>query len=180
MTSRFHAVLSDPPWPEKGGGKIKRGADRHYPVMDRYDILETMLLAEPWADIADDAHHYMWVTNNYLPDGLWLMDALGFRYVTNAVWTKQRIGLGQYLRGQHELLLFGVRGSGYACRTERKDISSLILGDRTKHSKKPESTYDLVEARSTGPYLEMFARSLRPGWASWGNEAPTTQDTETP
>lgn len=173
----FRTSYSDPPWPEKGGGKIKRGADKHYPVMDRYAILETIILAEPWVRLAPGAHHhYMWVTNNYLPDGLWLMDALGFRYVTNLVWAKDRIGLGQYFRGQHELLLFGVRGSGYDVRTERKDLGTLLEGPRTQHSKKPESAYERIEARSQGPYLELFARSGRPGWEAWGNEAPTQEE----
>ena len=27
----YSTVLADPPWPESGGGKVKRGADRHYP-----------------------------------------------------------------------------------------------------------------------------------------------------
>jgi len=26
----WRTALIDPPWPEQGGGKIKRGADRHY------------------------------------------------------------------------------------------------------------------------------------------------------
>lgn len=30
---RYKTILADPPWPEHGGGKSKRGADRHYPLM---------------------------------------------------------------------------------------------------------------------------------------------------
>ena len=29
----------------------------------------------------------------------------------------------------------------------------------------------LIEACSPGPYLELFARGERPGWAMWGNQA---------
>jgi N6-adenosine-specific RNA methylase IME4 len=43
---------------------------------------------------------------------------------------------------------------------------------RGAHSAKPPEFYELIEARSNGPYLEMFARNGRDGWASWGNEAP--------
>jgi N6-adenosine-specific RNA methylase IME4 len=39
-----------------------------------------------------------------------------------------------------------------------------------KHSKKPDAMYELIEDRSMGPYLEMFARNTRPGWDSWGDE----------
>lgn len=41
------------------------------------------------------------------------------------------------------------------------------------HSRKPVEFHELVEARSHGPWLEMFARTTRPGWASWGNEVPS-------
>ncbi len=171
-------ILMDPPWPETGGGKIKRGCDRHYPVIKRReDIARVVLQSGVW-DPADDAHLYVWVTNNYLPWGLWLMDALGFRYITNLPWTKDRIGLGQYFRGGHELLLFGVRGSGPSIRTDRRDISTTALMGaesvfelgRVVHSAKPVEAYELIEARSKGPYLEIFARNTRDGWTSWGNE----------
>ena len=31
--------------------------------------------------------------------------------------------------------------------------------------------YDLVQACSPGPYLELFARGKREQWATWGNQA---------
>lgn len=127
----YPCISADPPWNEQGGGKIKRGADRHYALIKkREDILRVMVTAPCWRP-ADNAHLWLWVTNNHLPDGLWLMDAFGFRYVTNRAWAKmtrheyatahmdargdiaykpQRQSLGQYLPGRHELLLFGVRG----------------------------------------------------------------------
>jgi N6-adenosine-specific RNA methylase IME4 len=178
---RFRCIVSDPPWPEKGGGKIKRGADRHYPVVRIEDIPGVMRGAKApdgsslWLP-DDNCHHWMWVTNNYLEGGLWVLRELGFRYVTNAVWAKDRMGIGQYLRGQHELLLFGVRGKGFNVRTERRDLSSLISapvpteGGKRVHSRKPQAAFDLIEARSQGPYLEMFGRQSRSGWVVWGNE----------
>jgi N6-adenosine-specific RNA methylase IME4 len=186
----FKTVCADPPWNEAGGGKIKRGADRHYPLIKKKeDILRVMLQAPCWV-IADDAHLWLWVTNNFLPDGLWIMEALGFRYITNRVWAKMeeapsqavfspgehkpvyrrcRMGLGQYLRGCHELLLFGVRG-----KTMKPDTSvampSLLLAPTQEHSVKPAQAYKDIERVSPGPYLEMFARETREGWISWGNE----------
>lgn len=29
--NKYKTIYMDPPWAEQGGGKIKRGADRHYP-----------------------------------------------------------------------------------------------------------------------------------------------------
>jgi len=172
----FKTVMMDPPWLEKGGGKSKRGADRHYPVMKTSDILHTVLWCPHWANIAANAHLYMWVTNSFLKEGLWLMDGLGFRYVTNVVWTKRKndkiqTGIGQYFRGSHELLLFGTRGrKPTEPRTEFKNIPSVIEAPRTTHSSKPEESYRLIENRSKGPYLEIFSRERRSGWTCWGNE----------
>jgi hypothetical protein len=36
---------------------------------------------------------------------------LGFAYTTNLVWVKQSIGLGNWARNRHELLLVGRQGS---------------------------------------------------------------------
>jgi N6-adenosine-specific RNA methylase IME4 len=164
----FGTILLDPPWLERGGGKCKRGADRHYPLMGVDDIYRTVtrLRFAP----APNAHCYLWVTNNFLPDGLHLMSLLDFRYVTNLVWVKDRFGLGFYFRGQHELLLFGVRGETIKTRTN--NTPTVIQSPRRRHSQKPDGVYDLIEANSQGPYLELFARTQRPGWTAWGNEVP--------
>ena len=164
----YKCILMDPPWMERGGGKIKRGADRHYPLLHAKEMPRVIYQSGFWSPAAD-CHLWMWTTNNYLPDAMWLIKALGFRYITNAVWVKERAGLGQYLRGQHELLLFAVRGSGPKARTDRKDLRSVIHAPRTEHSKKPEQSYQLIESRSMAPRLEMFAREERTGWDNFGN-----------
>lgn len=102
----YKTIYADPPWLERGGGKVKRGADKHYSLMGVDDIINLMKRIP----VEDNAHLYLWVTNNFLKDGLKVVDELGFRYITNIVWVKDRIGLGQYFRGQHELCLFGVKG----------------------------------------------------------------------
>jgi N6-adenosine-specific RNA methylase IME4 len=202
-------VSLDPPWPEQGAGKIKRGADRHYKLIKKkQDILKVILQSGVWPDWEKDepAHMYMWVTNNYLEWGLWLMDALGFKYKTNIIWVKVkedwpklqelivdgqldlnplswlkvlamaiRIGIGQYFRGSHEIVLFGVRGK--ACMP-KKALPTVFHAARVKesgkekHSKKPTRIYEIIEETSPGSYLEFFARSGRKGWKAWGNEAP--------
>jgi N6-adenosine-specific RNA methylase IME4 len=104
---QYKTIYADPPWAEYGGGKIKRGADNHYPLMKTKDII-----ALPVPSICENnAHLYLWVTNNFLPDGLEVMKAWGFQYKTIITWTKDRIGLGQYFRGITEQCLFGVKGN---------------------------------------------------------------------
>lgn len=51
---------------------------------------------------------------------------------------------------------------------------NMIQTRKREHSRKPDEQYDLVEACSTGPYLELFARGERPGWAVLGNQADET------
>ena len=74
---KFKTILADPPWPEHGGGKIQRGADRHYPLMKIGDIKGLAPYVEQVA--ADNCHLYLWTTNNYLPDALDIMREWGFR-----------------------------------------------------------------------------------------------------
>lgn len=174
---KFRTILIDAPWRETGGGKIKRGADKHYQTLQTVNIPNVIKSCEHW-NLEDDAHLYFWVTNNFLEDGLWVMKELDFRYVTNVVWLKEKMGIGRYFRGKHELLLFGVRGKGMdkSVCSDFKDIPSGYILPHEKengkivHSKKPEFIYEMIERRSKGPYLEIFARSKRKEWISYGNE----------
>lgn len=174
MADRYACIAIDPPWNERGGGKCKRGADRHYPLLKTPEIIAVVLQSPAWRP-ADNAHLWLWVTNNFLRDGLLLMESLGFRYVTNLAWLKQtdlgivQIGLGRYLRGSHELCLFGVRGRLAA----ESAAGSAVLARRGRHSRKPDEAYQTIERVSPGPRLEMFARDRRPGWDVWGNEVPS-------
>lgn len=175
---RYRTLTIDPPWKERGSGKCKRGADRHYKLMGKEEIAAKLIVTLD-GRVESSAHAYLWVTNNFLVDGLWVLDRIGFRYVANTVWVKDRIGIGQYFRGQHEIALFGVRGKGFDVRTEARNIPSVIHAphvlDNGKriHSAKPDAFYEMVEKRSHGPYLDMFARRSREGWDVWGDEAPT-------
>lgn len=167
MSEKYHTLLADPPWLERGAGKIKRGADRHYPLMKTLDIIE-YLKAIP---TAEDAHLYLWVTNNHLIDGLKVIESLGFRYITNLVWIKDSFGLGRYFRGQHELCLFAVRGKTLM-KESSTNISTVVNAKKREHSRKPDIFYHIVERTSFPPFVEAFARNRRSGWDSLGNELP--------
>jgi N6-adenosine-specific RNA methylase IME4 len=177
----YRCISIDPPWPERGGGKIKRGADRHYPLMSIPQIIATVLRASVWRPDPKGCHVWVWATNNYLPHALECMRAWGVRYITMGTWAKatpgytgvhdtsfvpQRPGLGQYLRGQTEQLLLGVIGH----LAVEAAGQTLILAPRGRHSEKPEVAYELIEKVSPGPRLEMFARAPREGWDVWGNQ----------
>lgn len=162
----YRCIAADSPWPERGGGKSKRGADRHYPVMSVNAIFSTLDTAL-YGKVDANAHLWMWVTDNYLEGGLTIMRSLGFRYIRTMCWAKPSIGLGQYLRGKHELCLFGVMGT---LRAQSRSQPSCFDAPKGRHSEKPARAYEIIEAVSPGPRLEMFARSPREGWDVWGNE----------
>lgn len=172
----YRGIVIDPPWKLVGGtavskayGPGKRGADRHYPVLPTKEIPGVILGSGEFRP-APDSHLYLWVINNFLPDGLWVMGQLGFRYVTMVTWCKTgRSGQGVYFRGRTEHMLFGVRGRGKDVRTAARNLPTSFSAPVGAHSEKPEEAYRLVEARTPGPHLDMFGRTPRPGWAVWGH-----------
>jgi N6-adenosine-specific RNA methylase IME4 len=115
-----------------------------------------------------------------LPQALEVLTAWGFEYRTHWCWAKDRAGTGYWLRNQHELLLIGVRGMVPA-PAQGDQFPSLITAPRGRHSEKPDKFAEMIEAMFPSlPKLEMFARKARPGWDSWGNEAPESQPAVTP
>lgn len=172
----YKTILADPPWMERGGGKIKRGADRHYKLMTTKKIMEL-----PVASIADPAgcHLYLWTTNGFIPDAIDVMRSWGWRYVTCVTWAKDRFGLGQYFRGQTEQCLFGVKGNipyRIGENGKRAQGRTLISAPRQEHSKKPEALRQMIEKVSPGPYVELFARTEAPGWDVWGDQLENSQN----
>lgn len=164
---KYSTIYADPPWPEYGGGRIKRGADAHYSLMS-----VNAIKALPVPDIsADNCHLYLWTTNNYLPDAIDVMRVWGFRYKTCITWGKDKFGLGQYYRGQTEHCLFGVRGvlPYKMCDGKRQQGRTLILAPRREHSRKPDEMRTMIERVSYPPYIELFARAAFPGWSAWGD-----------
>jgi N6-adenosine-specific RNA methylase IME4 len=139
--------------------------------MKTKDII--ILLKEELKDkIEDNAHIYLWVTNNHLPDGFEIMKSLGFEYKTCITWMKDRFGLGQYFRGITEHCLFGVKGNlPYKILSDKRQQGVTgFIEPKTIHSKKPLKMYEMIEKVSYPPFLEMFARDKREGWDAWGNE----------
>jgi N6-adenosine-specific RNA methylase IME4 len=113
-----------------------------------------------------------------LPEGLAVLDAWGFRYKSNIVWHKVRKdggpdgrGVGFYFRNVTELLLFGVRGRNARTQAAGRRQVNLFASRKREHSRKPDEQYPIIEACSPGPYLELFGRGVRDGWATGGNEA---------
>ena len=174
---RFATVMADPPW------RFVNRTGKMAPELRRLSRYGTMtvedICALPVADIAaPTAHLYLWVPNALLPEGLQVMRSWGFEYKTNLIWHKVRKdggsdgrGVGFYFRNVTELILFGVRGKKARTLPPGRTQVNLIESRKREHSRKPDEQYELIEACSPGPYLEMFARGARPNWSVWGNQA---------
>jgi N6-adenosine-specific RNA methylase IME4 len=172
----YSTVLADPPW------RFQNRTGKVAPEHKRLSRYETMTLEEikdlPVKDVcAKNAHLYLWVPNALLVEGLAVMEAWGFRYVSNIVWAKRRKdggpdgrGVGFYFRNVTELLLFGVKGQMRTLAPARSQVN-MIETRKREHSRKPDEQYELIEACSPGPYLELFARYPQPRWQCWGAEA---------
>jgi N6-adenosine-specific RNA methylase IME4 len=174
---RFSTILADPPWQfQNRTGKVA-------PEHRRLNRYGTMTLDDikslPVEDAAaDTAHLYLWVPNALLPEGLAVLQAWGFTYKTNLVWHKIRKdggpdgrGVGFYFRNVTELVLMGVRGKNARTLAPGRRQVNFLKTQKREHSRKPDEFYDIVEACSPGPRLELFARGTRPGWTTWGNQA---------
>ncbi|HVX91000.1 MAG TPA: MT-A70 family methyltransferase [Candidatus Paceibacterota bacterium] len=176
-TDRFGTVLADPPW--RFVNRTGKMAPEHR-RLSRYGTMTTdEIAALPVASIAADvAHLYLWVPNALLPDGLKVMEAWGFQYKSNIVWHKLRKdggsdgrGVGFYFRNVTELVLFGVRGKNARTLQPGRRQVNYIGTRKREHSRKPDELYDVIEACSFRPRIELFARGTRPGWSVWGDQA---------
>ncbi|GMA14714.1 S-adenosylmethionine-binding protein [Deinococcus metallilatus] len=177
VQGKYATILADPPWQFiNRTGKV---APEHH-RLSRYPTLGLEAIkAIPVADAAaPTAHLYLWVPNALLPEGLEVMSAWGFTYKTNLIWHKVRKdgepdgrGVGFYFRNTTEIILFGVRGKGARTLAPGRRQVNILKTQKREHSRKPDEQYELIEACSPGPYLELFARGTRPGWTVWGNQA---------
>ena len=157
-------VMADPPWSYDHQKAGNREIENHYTTAQTGEI-------ESHApQTADDCILLLWATAPKLLEALSVVDAWGFSYKTCAVWDKKKVGMGYWFRGQHELLLVGVKGSA-SPTPEPARRSSVFEEPRGRHSVKPICVYEWVEnAWPDLVKLEMYCRSPRSGWMVWGNE----------
>jgi len=164
---KYQIIYADPPWAYRNMGNIQATANAHYSTMKNDDICEL-----PIQNLADDnCILFLWATFPKIKEALDVIKAWGFEYKTNLVWVKSKSNygkLGFYVYGQHELLLIGTKGSMLPSGEKPK---SIIYGENNKHSRKPQSVYEMIEQMYPGlKYVELFSRNNREGWEMWGNQ----------
>jgi N6-adenosine-specific RNA methylase IME4 len=154
--STYRTVVIDPPWQYES----KRAM---YPTMPLVE-----LKALPVAKLlADEAFVWIWTTNAMIEDAFACVRAWGLAPKTMLTWAKDRPGTGHWMVGQTEHAILAVRGTP---KLSAVGVSTLLQAPTRAHSEKPQAFYDVVERMCPGPRLDMFARSKRRGWTSWGAE----------
>lgn len=185
MDRKYGAAIADPPWSFESYSELTgmdRAPDNHYPTMKLDDIIAL----GPRLPFADDCVIGLWAWAPMLPEALQVLQGWGFTYKTHCVWRKiypkNQTGMGYWFRFEHELLLIGTRGSVVAPEmgTQWKSVQEapVVIGPdgRVVHSAKPRFAHRWVEEfYPSTPKIELFSRSGREGWESWGAEAPNAE-----
>jgi N6-adenosine-specific RNA methylase IME4 len=185
----YRAILADPPWRFRTWNKRTaiprtRSAGTNVCAAVHYDTMTIEdLRALPVGDLAaPDCSLFLWACWPNLVDAFSVIEAWEFEYKTCAfAWTKAHagqlemfdddiegtLGMGYWTRANTEPCLLATRG-----RPQRlnADVRQAIIEPRREHSRKPDCVRGRIERLVAGPFVELFARSQRPGWDAWGNE----------
>ncbi len=164
---RVGTVLVDAPWRIEGASAL----------LPYQTISVDELKALPVAKFcAERCHVHVWTLAN---DTLWatkeILEHWGLRVVGTFVWAKdsEPIWAAANWRqrprkpARHRPCMADDRFDDHGLR-------SWIATPRASHSQKPAEVYEMLERASPPPRIELFARSIRPGWFSWGHEIPTS------
>ena len=166
----YRVIYADPPWEygdKRTNDEHSGSAESQYPTMPIDAICELPIREMA----ATDSVLFLWATAPLLKEAVQVIEAWGFTYKAQFVWDKVKGFNGHYNDVRHELLLVATRGS-FVPSVEKLD-PSVIQEKRTKHSKKPDRFYELIERLyplGDDTHVELFARRSRDGWASWGNQ----------
>jgi len=169
VNKKYQIIYADPPWKYDFSATHNRDIENQYPTMEQEDIKNLKFVSD------DNAVLYLWATAPKLLEALEVMKSWGFQYRTHLIWDKKIIGCGWWFRGQHELLLVGVKGK-FSPPINELRISSIYQSKRGQHSDKPDYIREMISKwYPNETKLEMFRREhtplfIKPDWDVWGNE----------
>jgi len=191
QSAKYKVIYADPPWNFKTrSAKGLEGRPQHYDRMSIKDICA--LPVQDWS--AKDCHLFMWTTGPHLEKAFRVINSWGFKYSgMGFVWIKLNknakpllfpqwgsnklkeawtfddlfMGGGYTTRKNAEFCLLARKGSP---KRLSKKVHEVIISPRREHSRKPDEAYDRIKEYADGPYLEMFARSMRHKWDQMGDQ----------
>jgi len=152
----YDVVVLDPPW--NYGTEYNPDTRRvasPYPEMSVEEIKNLTL------PTTENCVLWLWTTNAFMHDAFHILEAWGFQPKTILTWVKNRIGVGEWLRGQTEHCILAVKGQP---TISLKSQSTVLHAPNKGHSEKPTEFYDFVDSLCVGWKLDYFARKKREGW----------------
>lgn len=202
---KFDVIVADPPWSFNDKLKmsaVKRGVDLHYPLLNSESIKclrVDELASEPsvlalWVP-SSHIKNGLDTTRNwgFTPKQTWiwvktkndpfvglkkelkksndLFQTIDHFDINNVL----SFNMGHTFRQTHEICIIATKGTGLSKIIENRSQRSVFLGPAKKHSEKPESLQNSLDAMfPNANKLEMFARRKRKGWTCVGNQCPGT------
>jgi len=174
--NKYQIVYADPPWKQsRGGTKAVRinssGKPLEYPVCSLEEIKMYLEQATSLAD--ENSVLFLWTIDKYLFEAQNIAESLGYKLHARMIWNKVTgIPAAFTIRYGHEYLLYMYKGKLLnVAKEERGKIHTVFTEQVTKHSKKPNAAYEIIERLYPNTNkLELFARNYRTGWDCWGNE----------
>ena len=172
----YRTVVVDPPWQPTLGEtwnsrmRDKAGPQRFYDTMSVPEIITCC------PTMASQAHLYIWCLTQHVDWGYEVARAWNAEPITLFTWKKPGLGAGRFRCNTEHVLVARIGNRignpfGQGGRHAQATMGTLFEWPRGGHSQKPDEFFKLVETLSPEPRLEMYARSPRPGWATWGREA---------
>jgi len=167
---KYQIILADPPYPIKwiNSNTVSGFKRLQYPTMA---IAEMCNL--PVKDImAEGCKCFVWTTNSFLIETIFLVRSWGFQYEKLWTWCK-KTGAGGHPRNATEHLVEGIAGFIKTIGMEGVPATNnWFIAKRGKHSEKPEIVREMIEKfYPDTSKIELFARKCYPCWDSWGFEA---------
>lgn len=166
-------IYTDPPWKQLKGG-LRKSRPNQTRLLD-YNTMTLEDIKNYHANIMPSKNHvvFMWTIDKYLHDAESIMNELGYKLHARIIWDKENgVAPAFTVRYSHEYLLWFYKGKFIPINIgQRGKFTTVIREKSTKHSKKPESAYRMIEALYPISHkIELFARNYRDGWDSIGNE----------
>ncbi len=162
---KYEVIVVDPPWHyDKRKDDTTHRARTQYPSMTTEDICE-------WGKdlpVEKDCILWLWTTNAFMKDAFTVLGAWGFAEKTILTWVKNKMGVGDWLRGKTEHCILAIRGKPLLRLTNQ---TTALEADVRAHSQKPDEFFDMVDALCPSRNrAEYFQREPREGWHGFGEE----------
>jgi len=168
ITKRYSVIYADPPWRYTHTPTKEISPDSHYETLKFEELVDIGIqhIANP------DCVLFLWCTSPKLDEGIYLINKLGFRYVSSIGWVKEKPAeIGYWVKSAPEYLLIGIKGDIRKPDFDKR-ADGYVYDETADHSRKPKTFYKIIEDLTVGlqDRIELFAREIRPGWDCWGDE----------